>query len=146
MGRLSYAVEGLKALQEAPQAPEPTEREMHVQAITESLVDLTERLEKAIASQEPIRPNDYTESLAKIAAALGQKAELGPLVEAIKGIEFAPTVNVEAPRVEVEVERAGPMLFQIRRNGDGYIESVLATPYEGDEQDEQSSEDDYEIE
>lgn len=133
MGRLSYVLDGLDALQRPSEAPEPTQEEVHVQAITESLVDLTERLEEAIASKAPIEPKDYTESLAKIAAALGQKTELGPLVQAIQGLSLSPTVNVEAPKVEVEIERSGPMLFEIRRDDDGYIKSVLATPYEGEE-------------
>jgi len=147
MGQLSHIVESLEMLAAAPDTPQeqgPSEKELHVQAITESLVDLTERLEKAIASQEPIRPNDYTDALAKIAAALGQKTELGPLINAIKGIEVSPTVNVEAPRVEVEVERAGPMLFEVRRNEDGYIQSVLAKPYEGEPDEKPPA--DYEIE
>jgi hypothetical protein len=141
VGRLSYALEALDSLQKAPTAPEPTQEEVHVQAITESLVDLTERLEAAISAKKPIEPKDYTESLAKIAAALGQKAELGPLVEAINGITLSPQINVEAPKVEVE--KAGPMLFTINRNDMGYITSVLATPYEGEEDDSSA---DYEME
>lgn len=145
MGRLSYVIDGLNALQTPSEAPEPSEKELHVQAITESLVDLTERLEKALTSQEPIRPNDYTESLAKIAAALGQKTELGPLVEAIRGIDVSPTINVDAPKVEVEVERAGPMLFEIRRNEHDLITSVVARPYEASDE-PQPKEITYEIE
>lgn len=145
MGRLSYVLDGLDALQKPSEAPEPTEREMHVQAITESLVDLTERLEKAIEGRGPIEPKDYTESLARIAAALGQKTELGPLVQAINGLSLSPTVNVEAPKVSVDVERAGPMLFTIRRDDDGRIQTVLATPYE-ESDDDSVSEEDYEIE
>jgi hypothetical protein len=144
MGRLSYVIDGLEAMQRPAEAAEPTEKELHVQAITESLVDLTERLEKAIEGTGPIEPKDYTDSLARIAAALGQKTELGPLVQAIKGLSVSPQVNVAAPNVSVEVERAGPMLFEVRRDRDGYIQSVLARPYEDEPEDD--SEPTYEIE
>lgn len=140
MGRLQHAIDALNRMDATTRGEPPTEQEVHVQAITESLVDMTERLEKALSSKTPIQPKDYTEALGKIAIALGQKDRTDELIAAIKGVNLSPTVNVEAPRIE----RAGPMLFEVRRNENGQITTVLAKPYEGESDD--STSDDYEIE
>jgi len=107
------------------------------------LRDCVGQLVQAIGSVELTEAQraDYSDALSQIASAIkGSQKGSDALVKAIKGLEIrpeftveSPTVNVEAPHVEVKAEfdipEGDPREFVIKRDNDGRIMSVIERPF-----------------
>lgn len=132
MGRLADLNAQLERLQNPEKYAETEDRVdwgEYVEAITSSIVDLTERLEAATQANKPDEAKDHSKALKALARSLAdaQSQVADKIVEAIRGIDFpAPVVNVP----EIEIEQSGPMQFDIERDRDGLIQRVIARPYE----------------
>lgn len=134
MPMLEYMLRDLSQMNGTAPEPEPD-------LVATALVALAERLEAALEGNRPLKAADYRPHLKSLVEAVGAPQEA--LVEAIKGIQVSPTVNVEAPQVSVEapsvsveVKRGERMIFEVRRGADRLITSIIARPYEDDDEDD----------
>jgi hypothetical protein len=130
MGKLEELMQGIDRLKN-PGMREEEDEALYVAAVVEVLQDMTDRLEKAATSDIDLKGVEG--ALKALAGAMSVT------VEPAKVSVEAPQVTVEAPQVTVEpafevtlpdTKDCCDMQFDIVRNREGLMQSVIARPYQ----------------
>ena len=143
MGKLAELNESLAAIRGDKLPPLPNE-------VATAIEGLCERMEAAIAGMDSpdLKPlQDAVQALAErlsitVEPRITVKAPSVTVEPPAVSVE-APTVNVSAPEIEVEIDRC-PVRFDITRDSQGRMLSVMAIPVEVSEEEESTEKAEYE--